>query len=393
MGAHGERTPARKTMSKPQVLAFIDWYKPFYKAGGPVRSMVNLVDHLHDRVDFHIVTGDRDYTAGSSPKELVRDIWTTKDAGERVWHASPKLRTLKQWKALLHERAWDVVYINGLYSKWSTIAPLWILRGSKQRRIVAVRGMLAAGAMEQSPAKKRAFLLAMKTTGCFKGVEFQATNSEEEADILRWVGRNAKVHLVPNLGRKVEVKAPASIVKEAGKLRLVSVARISPEKNTLFALERLQGLRGSVRFDLYGTVYDQAYFKRCQDAVSKLPPNIDVHWHGHIEQERVAGALAEAHALYMPSMGENFGHTLLEALIAGRPLLISDRTPWKELERKQAGWDLPLEDPKRFEETLQRLVDMSPTDHSALVGGASELGARYLSDPAGVQRNLALFSR
>jgi hypothetical protein len=61
MGAHSERTPARQTMSKPQVLAFIDWYKPFYKAGGPVRSMVNLVDHLHDRVDFHIVTGDRDY--------------------------------------------------------------------------------------------------------------------------------------------------------------------------------------------------------------------------------------------------------------------------------------------------------------------------------------------
>lgn len=393
MGTNGERTTARQTMSKPQVLAFIDWYKPFFKAGGPVRSMVNLVDHLHERVDFHIVTGDRDYTASSSPDDLLKDQWTASATGERVWYASPLKRTLKQWKQLLNEQPWNVVYINGLYSKWSTIAPLWVLRGSKQRRIVAVRGMLAAGPMKQSAAKKRAFLLAMKTTGCFKGVEFQATNSEEEADIRRWIGRNAKVHLVPNLGRMVGVTAPAPIVKEAGKLRLVSVARIAPEKNTLFAIEGLQHIAGEVRFDLYGTVYDQAYFKRCQEAAAKLPSNVEVHWHGHIEQERVAGALAEAHALYMPSVGENFGHTMLEALVMGRPLLISDRTPWKDLEAKRAGWDLPLEDPKRFEEVLQVLVDMSSADHGALVRGASELGARYLSDRNRVEQSFALFNR
>ena len=39
-------------MAKPRVLVFIDWYAPGYKAGGPVRSLVNLVDHLRDRIDF-----------------------------------------------------------------------------------------------------------------------------------------------------------------------------------------------------------------------------------------------------------------------------------------------------------------------------------------------------
>lgn len=379
-------------MSKPQVLAFIDWYKPFFRAGGPVRSMVNLVDHLHDRVDFHIVTGDRDYTAGASPKGSVRDAWITKEAGERVWHASPKQRTLKQWKALLRERKWDVVYINGLYSKWSTIAPLWILRGTKQRRIVAVRGMLARGPMKQSAAKKRAFLLSMKTTGCFKGVEFQATNSEEVADIKRWIGRDAKVHLVPNLGRKMAAVAPAPIVKRPGELRLVSVGRIAPEKNTLFALERLRDVKGEVRFDLYGTVYDQVYWKRCQEAVSTLPKNVAVKWHGHVEQDQVAPALAEAHAVFMPSVGENFGHTMLEALVVGRPLLISDRTPWKDLEAKQAGWDLPLEAPGRFSEIIRHLTDLDQAGLDQLNAGASRLAARYLGDPDTVERNYALFS-
>jgi glycosyltransferase involved in cell wall biosynthesis len=323
----------------------------------------------------------------------VRDAWTTKDTGERVWHASPKQRTLKQWKALLHERAWDVVYINGLYSKWSTIAPLWILRGTRQRRIVAVRGMLAKGPMKQGAAKKRAFLLSMKTTRCFKGVEFQATNAEEVEDIKRWIGRDAKIHLVPNLGRKAAGTAPVALAKKPGSLRLVSVGRIAPEKNTLFAIERLRNVQGDVRFDLYGTVYDQAYYKRCVEAVAALPPNVTVKWHGHIEQDQVARAIAEAHVVFMPSVGENFGHTMLEALVVGRPLLISDRTPWKDLEVKGAGWDLPLEEPERFERTIAQLISMEQAEYEGLSKGASRLAARYLSDSENVERSHVLFNR
>ncbi|MBK9175767.1 MAG: glycosyltransferase family 4 protein [Flavobacteriales bacterium] len=380
-------------MKKPSVLAFIDWYKPFYKAGGPVRSLVNLVDHLHDQVDFHIVTGDRDYTEQTSPKDLIRDQWTTADKDERVWHASPERRSLKQWRSLLEERPWDAVYINGLYSKWSTIAPLWLLRRSKQRRIVAVRGMLAMGPMRQSAAKKRAFLLAMKTTGCFKGVEFQATNTEEAEDIKRWIGRGVKVHLVPNLGRKVEAREPVRIAKRPGELRLVSVGRIAPEKNTLFAIERLAGLKGEVRFDLYGTVYEAAYAQRCQDAAARLPANITVEFHGHVEQDQVARVISDGHAVFMPSVGENFGHTMLEALVAGRPLLISDRTPWKALARDHAGWDLPLEEPQSFESTLQGLVDLDQAGFDAWIAGSARLGARYLADSKGVDRSISLFNQ
>ena len=121
-------------MSKPQVLVFIDWYKPYYKAGGPVRSMVNLVEHLSDRIDFHIVTSDRDYMATSNEANVQVDSWVRGDAGERVRYCSPERHTRSAWKTILNERKYDVIYINGLYSRWSTIMPLWILRGSEQRR-------------------------------------------------------------------------------------------------------------------------------------------------------------------------------------------------------------------------------------------------------------------
>ena len=53
-------------MDRPKVLVFIDWYLPGYKAGGPVRSLANLVDHLRGRVDFHIVTRNTEYTESTS---------------------------------------------------------------------------------------------------------------------------------------------------------------------------------------------------------------------------------------------------------------------------------------------------------------------------------------
>lgn len=171
----------------------------------------------------------------------------------------------------------------------------------------------------------------------------------------------------------------------------MSLARIAEEKNTLYAIERLDGVKGQVRFDLYGTVYDEAYFERCKAAIARLPASVDVQWHGQLPQEEGAGVLSKSHALFMPSVGENFGHTMLEALSVGRPLLISDRTPWRDLQASQAGWDLPLEAPERFTAAIQQLVDMEQDSYTGLVNGALAIGSRYLNDPAPIERSYAMF--
>jgi glycosyltransferase involved in cell wall biosynthesis len=378
--------------ARPKVLVLIDWYKPFFKAGGPVRSLVNMVEHLHKEVDLHIVTGDRDYMEERSPEGLRKDGWVKGDRGEMIWYASRQGRTLCNWMALLAQD-WDVVYINGIFSKWSTIVPLWLLRKSKQRRIVVVRGMLARGPMRQGAHKKRLFLIGMKAAGAFNGVEFQATNEEEVRDIKRWIGKDAKVHLVPNLPRRQQAASPAIVRKKKGELHLISPARIAEEKGTLFAIERLAKLKGEVRFDLHGTVYDQGYWAKCEAAIAALPPNVKVELKGQLDNEAVMPRIAQAHVLFMPSTGENFGHAMLEALSVGRPLLISDRTPWRNLEEEKAGWDLPLEAPERFEQVLQELVDLDDEGFQRLCVGAFALGKHSLNDHAPIEKCLAMFMR
>ena len=82
---------------------------------------------------------------------------------------------------------------------------------------------------------------------------------------------------------------------------------------------------------------------------------------------------------------------MLEALSAGRPLLISDRTPWRGLEQEHAGWDLPLERPAGFTEAVDWLCIMGQAEYDQWTQGAFERGARYLADATPVEASMKLF--
>ncbi len=377
-------------MAKPRVLVFIDWYAPGYKAGGPVRSLVNLVDHLRDRVDFHIVTRNTDYTENTPYAGITPDAWTTLPGGEKVWYASAAAASRAAWKRILANGPWDALYINGLYSWRYNILPLWLSQRMAGRRIVAVRGMLAAGAMQHGALKKLLFLSVARMLDLYKGVRFQATNGEEAKVIRLHILKHAEVQVVPNLPRKV-VAEVRPITKDAGSVKLVSIARIAVEKNTLLAIESLHGVKGRVQYHLYGPVYDEAYWSKCQAVIAELPPNVEVKHAGSIPPELVPKVLADHHALFMPSAGENFGHTMLEALTAGRPLLISDRTPWRGLEADQAGWDLPLDKVEACTQAVDNLCAMDQAEYDRWSQGAFGRGMRYLADPAPVEASLQLF--
>lgn len=53
---------------------------------------------------------------------------------------------------------------------------------------------------------------------------------------------------------------------------------------------------------------------------------------------------AAASICLLPSHSENFGMVVAEALAAGVPALVTDRTPWKLLDAARAGWCVPWSD-------------------------------------------------
>ena len=224
---------------KKKILIFIDWFLPGYRAGGPVRSMANLMEQLSEEYCFLVVTRNTDYME-TKPYELTADQWVEGPFDAEVYYFSKEGLSFKNMKRLIGETDFDVAYVNGIYSWWFSILPLFFLK--RHKVIVGVRGMLARSAINVKSTKKRVFLKLAKVLGLYKSVVFHATNEQEKRDTIAAFGE-VPVAVAPNLPRKV-LPDPKIISKEKGTLRMVSMARIAPEKNTLFALEALKKYTG-----------------------------------------------------------------------------------------------------------------------------------------------------
>ncbi len=371
-------------MKKKKILIFIDWFLPGYKAGGPVRSMVNMVEYLADKYDFFIVTRNTDYLETEPYKNIESDRWVDFQPGVKVFYASPKFQNRRAFKRVVKDGDFDIIYINGIYSWKFSILPLIVLKKTGIKSvIVASRGMLAQSAINVKADKKRFFLKAAKSLGLYKGVVFHVTNDKEGEDVKSALGKDIKTVIATNLPRK-NLMPFNRISKIPGELKLVSLARIAPEKNTLYALEKLAEFdeqSGGVSFDIYGQIYSEEYWKRCEAIIDLLPENIKVSYKGTIPAEEVGTTIQKYHALFMPTRGENFGHVILESLSAARPVLISDQTPWRELDRKKAGWDLSLQDKNTWIEKLLELSEMDDNEFQKWSKGARTLAEEYVSSP------------
>ena len=345
--------------AKPRVLVFIDWFYPGYLAGGPVQSIVSLVEHFKSEIDLWVFTRDRDLNGKEAYPGIRLNEWQHSPIGCMVYYASPDKLGSALNEQILKEYPWDVVYINGLYSTHFSIAPLFLLKKKFRHLpfIIAPRGMLSKGALSLKPIKKKSYLLYAKYTGLYNRAFWHAASLQEENEIVSALGTAVPRRMIPNLPRRLtyspkEEKAP-------GLLKLFYASRISPVKNTLFALETLSLVKiGRISLHLYGLIEDQEYWDKCLKLIARLPEHISVEYRGSYNAENAASVFARYQALFLPTLNENYGHSIVESLMSGCPVIISDQTPWKDLQQKKAGYALPLDDPQAFRKAIESYVAM-----------------------------------
>lgn len=378
-------------MIKKKILIFIDWYLPGYKAGGPIQSVANLVTHLKEEFEIAIITRDTDYSDTIPYADVKSNKWLN-TAGIRTYYISRDQLNYSTIYKLISEEKFDYAYLNGVYSVYFTLIPLFILRKKHgQHIVIAARGMLSPGSLNVKKAKKNLFLRMVKMARLFSGVTFHATTETENKDIRFVLGDKIKIKTAGNLPQLQQNNVFKKRKKNSGELHLVNIARIAPEKNLLLALEILKDVTSDVTFDFYGPVYDQAYWERCKAALQALPGNIKATYKGSVESGKVLDTLRNAHFLFMPTTGENFGHIILQALSTGSPVIISDKTPWQQLESKQCGWDIALDQPEIFIKIIDKANRMTQTEYDQLSEASYAYAMRHIDNPQTITDNKELF--
>lgn len=400
------------------ILVLLETYRPGYKAGGPITSIENLVQALGREFHFRIVTLDRDFGDRSPFPNIVVKRWLPVGNAE-VMYLRPGFLGLVYTYALLRSLDGNtVLYLNSFCARRFSMLPV-LMRYFDHCRprciVLAPRGEFSPGAMGLKRLRKLVYLRIARWLGLYKNVLWHASSRFEAIDIVRNLRASPDVDIAPVLSHTSPIRlrqfdselAIASDLfgqivlpsiskrpKESGRLRAVSVSRLSRMKNTKGALSLLRGVTGEVSFDIYGPMEDLNYWEECQQVIAGLPKNIKVHYCGEVNHAEISRVFFEHDLLLLPTLGENFGHVIVEALASGCPVLISDRTPWRNLEAAGVGWDIPLNETNTFRTILQQCVDGDDEWYAALSARAvSYATKRNDAEPEVVEANRSLFQR
>lgn len=337
-----------------KLLIITRWYLPAVKSGGTVQSTSALVNGLKSEFDISIITSNKDLGAKEPYKNVLFNQWINLFGIKIVYLSKLDIKSMDKY---IKECSPEVIYLNSFFDITTQLFIYLKLKGKiKSKIILAPRGELGKGALSIKSGKKKIYLFLYKLFNLSKGITFHATSKEDAEDIKLFFPKN-KIEIIQNL--KAETTETYLLPeKESGKIKMVFISRIAPVKNLLYGLEVLNNnsFEGMIEFDIYGPEEDKDYWMQCKEVMAKLPSNIFVNYKGFVDPKDIGLTLSQYHLFFLPTKGENFGHAIVEAMRVGLLPLISNKTPWTNLETHQAGFSLSLEERETFALAIQKVL-------------------------------------
>ncbi len=318
----------------------MDFYLPGYKAGGPIKTLATMVEHLKE-IEFQIITRDRDLNDKAAYAGVPVNQWSLY-RGVRIFYASPKTISFFGLRHLIKNTPHDAIYLNSFFSPAMTFLPIAILllSGIKTPKIVlAPRGEFSCGALSIKPFKKKIYIILYKFFKRFIPITFQASSEIESADISTALG-DSHIIIAPDLLPKISESNIPHInrgLNDVSKiLKIIYLSRVTPIKKLDFVLKILSKVTFDVQFNIYGPIEDLNYWKVCQKRIDNMSSNVKVSYQGGVNQEDVAAIFSKHDIFILPTLGENFGHVIFESLSSGTCVLLSPNTPWLPDENQEA---------------------------------------------------------
>lgn len=343
---------------KKKLLIIMEGYIPGKKYGGPVVSIKNFCNYMN-MFEILIVTKNHDL-GEKKPYSNIKTGWNNIN-DYKVKYLNDDEFSIKNLEKEIIDIKPDCIYIQSIFQAF-TWKILSISKLKNIKVILAPRGELCKGAFAKK-YKKVPYLIILKTFNLFKNVYFQATSEEEYLAIVQTllVSKN-RVFIAENFPSK-PLNSNASIEKDTGLLKLIYLSRIVPKKNLLGAIKSLKSVKSAILFDIYGPIEDKGYWDKCLIEINKLPKNVTVQYKGIIDYDDVQNVFSKYHLFIFPTFSENYGHVIIESLIAGCPVLISDQTPWSDLLTYGVGNNIPVSDIDKYSSEVDRFACMNNADY------------------------------
>lgn len=357
-----ERDDARG--QRCRVLVVAPYFLPAQHGGGPVRSISAMLRHVPEAFETSVLTRNADVGSvvplTDHPDELsewapgivVRYVTTTSlrsvaDAIRNVRRASP-----------------DIIFLNSFFDPLLSIA-LQLLTVVKFLRprllLLAPRGEFSPGALGLKAHKKAVYIGLYKALRLYRQVVWTASTEQEAADIRRAIDARAEIIVREN---DVELPALAALPPKRDpreRLRLIHFGRCVPKKGLDIALEALKAVEAPIELDIFGHEEDALYTSKCKQIAAELTGRSRARFAGHIDPDSVRDTVRVYDAALFPTLGENFGHVIAEALSVACPVMVADTTPWSETVRRGGGIVVEPNTPQNWAKAMDDYARLGPT--------------------------------
>lgn len=376
-----------------KIISLIEWYLPGNKSGGPLRSLANLVEHLYPTATFEIITSNSDL-GDTFPYPSISEGWNNVGKAKVKYINKNRLRSFFEIRKIVNTGQYDALYLNSFFSfKFSILIVFLKYIGllKAKKIILSPKGEFGKAALAKSKIKKAVFIKTAKKLGLYNNVIFHATSDYEVKD-TKDVFSNAIVQKANDLPEKIQLNENNSLVKHSGELKIIYFSRIVPIKNIKFVLDVLNEIRdGNIQLDVYGPIEDQKYWYECTQIILKLPSNVVVNYMGPLGHDEKYDTIQKYHLFILPSLTEGYGHAIVEAWLSGRPVIISDNTPWRNISDFGLGWDISLKNKNGFIDKITELIKKDDVEYKEVVKRIPLNTNTILKLDDEIQNNLLLF--
>lgn len=344
-------------MGLKKIAIFIPHFHPGFKYGGVMVSVQNAISLLSNHYQFYVFTLDRDMGDTEPYSNIQHNQWNESKEypGVKIYYFQENELSLSRIKELFNSIEFDCIHLNSFFDSFFTLRVLMLLkmRSIRSKKVIlSPRGEFGTGSLHIKYFKKFLYIRFLSFFRILKDTFFHVATELEKKDLksaMNLEDKNILIAIDPPKMADISFDLPIRT-----KITIVYIARISIEKNLHYAIESLMKVRANLCFNIYGIPEQKKYFKDCQNLAKKLPANIICNFKGPLEPDHVSQILFESDILYLPSTGENYGHVIAESLLVGTKVLISDRTPWTDIEKFDLGWICMLQDMNKFTQILEK---------------------------------------
>ena len=366
------------------ILISSEFFLPAFKSGGPVKSLSGLIESLPSDFSISVITSDRD-RGDLKPYPSLSESNELKVGNASVSYIKSNWLNIFLFFLKSDLNRFDIIYLNSLYSPVFSLSFLllsFVKRFFGLRFpliLLAPRGELSIEAVNIKPFKKKLYLFFLERFCIVSKIFWQASSKHEFKDIVRvFPSSFDSIYIAQDISLS-SVLDFNSIPSKFDVPKFLFLSRIAPMKNLKFLLEVFQYVDFKCHLDVYGPIADDSYWKECLLLVDALPDNVSFSYLGPVSPDDVPTIFKQYHCFLLPTLGENFGHVIIESLASGCPVVISKNTYWTDVDGSIQCLDLNISEWVNY---LKFFNSLSIQDYIYMTSSSLNFASSFFSSEA-----------